>query len=279
MSWLERLERELTARGVPRGARRRIVLELEDHLRCDPAATTRLGDPTTLAQAFADDLAAATSRKAAIGSFALLVLVGAAFSASFLAAATFVGPDIASAETLPLGLAAALGMVIAPQVAFAAGMLALLAWIRTRGEEVLPAHEAALLCRRAAVGLLAGAAALTSLGLYAFEYRAELPTWWTSTTLLVSVGLLAPVLVAAAGVRRGMKIRSAGDGEAGDVFDDLHIPGHRRPWLLFAVVATAAAVAVGVAGGADDGLRNAVLEIAAVTGGFTLLGRPLGLRA
>src|SRR5262245_56794248 len=84
MSWLEQLDGELKARGVPGRARRRIVLEFEDHLRCDPASRARLGDPAALAQAFADDLASSTSRKAAIGSFGLLALVGALVSALLL---------------------------------------------------------------------------------------------------------------------------------------------------------------------------------------------------
>jgi hypothetical protein len=279
MSWLERLERELTARGVPRRMRQRILLELDDHLQCDPEATERLGDPVELAWMFADELAASTSRRAALGSFALLVPVGIAMSACLLAAATFTGPDITAAETLPLGLAAALGMVLAPQVALAAGLLALLGWLRTCGLREIPASEAALLCRRAVVGLLSGAAALVSLALYAFEYRAALPAWWMATSLAVSLALVIPVLVAAARVRHVAHIRSRVGGAPGDVFDDLRIPSLRRPWLLCAMVATAAALAVGVAGGADDGVRNAVVEATAVIGGFAVLGRRLGLRA
>ena len=278
MSWLEQLERELVARGVPHRARRRILLELDDHLRCDAGATDRLGDPAELAQMFANDLATAASRKSAVGSFAALALVGTAFTACMLAATTFVGPDITVAETLPLGLAAAAAMVFAPQVALAAGLLALLGWIRACRKDQIPASEAALLVRRASTGLLAGAVTLAALGIYAFEYRAALPAWWSATAGLVSAVLMIPVVVAIVGVRFASRVHSSVEGSAGDVFDDLRIPSMRHPWLLCAAVATAAGLAVGVAGGPDDGLRNAVLEIAAVTSGFTLLGRPLGLR-
>jgi hypothetical protein len=134
------------------------------------------------------------------------------------------------------------------------------------------------LCARATVALVAGAATLVSLGLYAFEFRAGLPTWWTAAALAVSTCAVVPV-VAAIRVRRHARIRSTVPGDAGDVFDDLRVPGLRRPWLLCALVAMAAALAVGVAGGPDEGVRNAVVELVAVTGGFALLGRRLGLRA
>lgn len=279
MSWLEQLDRELVTRGVPRRWRQRILLELDDHLRCDARATDRMGDPGELAQLFANDLATTASRRSAIASFRVLALVGIAFSACMLAATTFVGPDITAAETLPLGLAAALGMVIAPQVALAAGLLALLGWLRTRGRDHIPASEAALLIRRASAGLLAAAGTLVAVALYALEYRAALPAWWSATAIAVSAVLTIPVVVAIAWVRRASHIRSSVDGSAGDVFDDLRIRSLRYPWLLCATVAIAAGLTVGVAGGPDDWLRNAGLEIVAVTGGFALLGRPLGLRA
>jgi hypothetical protein len=278
MSWVERLERELVERRVPCRSRRRILLELEDHVASHPESVDRLGDPARLAQEFADDLAASESQRAALGSFVVLVPVGIAFAACFLAAATFPPPAIDTAETLALALPAALGMVLAPQVALAAGLLALLGWLRTRQARDLPAAEASRLCARATVALAAGAATLASLGLYAFELRAGLPTWWTAAALAVSVCAVVPV-VAVIRVRRHARIRSTVPGDAGDVFDDLRVPSLRRPWLLCALVAIAAALAVGVAGGPDEGVRNAVLELLAVTGGFTLLGRPLGLRA
>ena len=277
MSWLEQLERELSERGVPGRTRRRIHLEFADHIATDSEAVDRLGDAGELAQEFADDLAATASRRAALGSFVLLVPIGIAFAGCFLAAATFAAPDITSAETLLLALPAALLMLIAPQVAFAAGLLALLGWLRTRGAHELAASEAALLCERATVALAAGVVTLVSLGVYAFEFRAGLPAWWTAAALAVSIGAVVPA-AALVRVRRVAHIRSIVPGKAGDVFDDLHIPSPRQPWLLCALVAAAAAIAVGFAGGPDDGLRNAVLEIVAVTGGFTLLGRPLGLR-
>jgi hypothetical protein len=278
MSWLERLDGELAERRVPRSTRRGILLELEDHVASNPESVHRLGDPARLAQEFADDLAASESRRAALGAFLLLVPVGIAFAGCFLAAATFPTPDIDTAQTLALALPAALTMVLAPQVALAAGLLALLGWSRTRGARELPAAEASRLCARATVGLVAGAATLASLGLYAFELRAGLPTWWTAAALAVSACVVVPV-AGVVRIRRLAHIRSTVPGDAGDVFDDLRVPGLRRPWLLCALVAVAAALAVGVAGGPDEGVRNAVVELLAVTGGFALLGRRLGLRA
>ena len=278
MTWLERLEGELAERRVPRRSRRRILLELEDHVASNPEGADRLGDPARLAQEFADDLAASESRRAALGSFLVLVPVGIAFAACFLAAATFPTPDLDTAETLALALPAALTMVLAPQVALAAGLLALLGWSRTRRARELPAAEASRLWARATVALVAGAATLASLGIYAFELRAGLPIWWTAAALAVSTCVVVPV-AGVVRIRRLAHIRSTVPGDGGDVFDDLHVPGLRRPWLLCVLVAVAAALAVGVAGGPDEGVRNAVLELLAVTGGFALLGRRLGLRA
>ena len=51
---IDELETELRAVGIPPRRRRRIRLELEDHLACDPGAD--LGDPRELARQFADEL-------------------------------------------------------------------------------------------------------------------------------------------------------------------------------------------------------------------------------
>ena len=45
MSWLEQLEYALRARGVSRRRRERIVVELRDHIACEPGCEARLGDP------------------------------------------------------------------------------------------------------------------------------------------------------------------------------------------------------------------------------------------
>ncbi|MDQ6803991.1 MAG: hypothetical protein M3065_03270, partial [Actinomycetota bacterium] len=62
MSWLDQLADELGARGVTRGDRARIVLELRDHIACARDSEDRLGDPRELAASFADELASDRAR-------------------------------------------------------------------------------------------------------------------------------------------------------------------------------------------------------------------------
>ena len=52
-AFIERLDRELSNRGVRGGVRRRIALEYADHLACDPESEKQLGDPRELAGEFA----------------------------------------------------------------------------------------------------------------------------------------------------------------------------------------------------------------------------------
>jgi hypothetical protein len=278
VSWLEELDRELRALGVPRSERKRILFELEDHLRSSKGETVELGDPEALAQEFADELATAESRRAALVGFAALAAAGIGFALCLVTGALAGSPDIGSAEIMPLGMLAALVMLLAPQVAFAAGLLALLGAVRTRRARIVPAADATLGIRRTAIALAAGAASLSALALYAIEYRAGLSTWWTVTAVTTAAGLTVPLALAATRVRRAAGIRSAVEGDAGDVFDDLPIRVPRRPWALCVAVALLAAVATGVAGGLDEGPRNAVFEALAVVAGFVVLGRALGLR-
>ena len=278
MSWLGELDRELRARGVPRSDRRRIAFELEDHRLSSPNEIASLGDPQLLAQEFADELATAESRRAALGGFAALAAAGIGFAVCLFAGTLAGSPDITSAEVMPLGLLAALVMLVAPQVAFAAGLLALLGAIRTRRPRVVPAADATLGIRRTAIAVTAGAASLGALALYAIEYRAGLATWWTVTTIGTAAALIVPLTLAALLARRAARIRSTVEGDAGDVFDDLPVHLPRRPWALCAAVALLAAASAGVAGGLDEGPRNAVFEALAVVAGFVALGRPLGLR-
>jgi hypothetical protein len=169
-------------------------------------------------------------------------------------------------------------MLLAPQVAFAAGLLALLGAIRTRHASVIPASEAQLGIRRTGIALFAGATALGGLALYAVEYRNGLATWWTVTALVTALVLTTPIVLAAARTRRAAGIRCVVEGAAGDVFDDLPVRMARRPWALCVAVAGLAALAAGVAGSFDEGPRNAAFEALAVVVGFVTLGRALGIR-
>jgi hypothetical protein len=63
MSWLRALDSGLRRLGMRGRDRERIVLELADHIDCDPGSEERLGDPAALAAAFVDELAMRPSRR------------------------------------------------------------------------------------------------------------------------------------------------------------------------------------------------------------------------
>ncbi len=83
MTYLDALESELTATGIPARRRRRIVAEFADHLHEDPAA--ELGAPSELAKQFADELGTSRARAAAFRSFAALAFAGISLMGMFIA--------------------------------------------------------------------------------------------------------------------------------------------------------------------------------------------------
>jgi hypothetical protein len=280
--YLRELEAELGAVGIRGSRRRRILAETADHLResGDPAG---FGEPRLIAARFADELATYGARRTAFLSFFALAPAGIGYA--LLLSLNRPGPDITSAKTLPLGLAAALVIVLAPQISLATGLLAVgLAW-RLRPAPVAPAAAIRLLHRRAAVALTAGAATLAGAAVYAVEYSRGLPDWWTTLAFAVTATAIVPVAVAAAALGRTAHLRAQAAGPAGDVFDDLGLLLDRvplrlrgRPWRLCLLFAAAVALAAFVGGGLDEGPRNAVAEFAAVCLGFAVFGRFLGLR-
>jgi hypothetical protein len=177
---------------------------------------------------------------------------------------------------------AALGMLVCSQIAFAAGLLAVLRAFRLRHARVAPAAEIAVLQRRTVAALAFGAGAMLSQALFAAEFRAELASWYALGVGIGSAALTAPLLLVAFRVAHVTRLRPAVPGPAGDMFDDLPgglalgLRGH--PWIFCLALAALVAVAVLVAGGVDEGPRNAVAEAILVFGCFAALGRPLGLR-
>jgi len=281
-SYLRELEAELGAVGIRGSRRRRILVETADHLR-ESGDTGRFGEPRLIAARFADELATNGARRTALFSF--FALAPAGIGSALLVGLNRPGPDITSARTLSVGLAAALVIALAPQISLAAGLLAIaLAW-RLRAAQVAPAAAISLLHRRVAVALGAGAATLAGVAVYAVEYSRGLPDWWTTLAFAVTATAIVPVAVAAAALGRTARLRAATSGPGGDVFDDLgplldRVPLRLRgrPWRFCLLFAAAVAVVAFVGGGLDEGPRNAVAEFAAICFGFAILGRFLGLR-
>jgi hypothetical protein len=283
VSYVRELGDELRAVGIRGRLRRRILLEVEDHLREDAAAVEGFGAPAELAATFADELATRGARRGAFAAFVALAPIGVAYSALFLTMRP--GPDITSAEIVPLGVGAALLLVLGPQIALASGVLALLRAWQLRATAVAPAAVVRVLRRRAGVALAAGAATLAAVAVYGIEYRAGLPGWWQYAALATSAGGVLVLVAAAWSVVATAGIRSQAGGAAGDVFDDvaplvdrlpLRLRGH--PWRLCLLFAAGVALLALVAGGAEEGPRTAVGEFAAICASFAVLGRFLGLR-
>jgi len=280
VTYLDDLERELAAVGIRGRARRRILAEAEDHLRSDESAVGRFGDPRELANTFAAELGTRASREAAIGAFAALGIAGAVFAASFVGL-TFAGT--ASTES-PAAAIGSLVIIVAPQIAFVAGALALLRVVRRRKDPVLSSEERRVVNRRTGVALLAGIATMAALFELAVEYRNDLAPTWVGFTLIATPIASALLLLAALPAFRASGLRPRVPGAAGDVFDDLGLVRYRaEPWRFAVRVAVLVGVAVWLAGivGADpiDGLARGVFEGLACLAGFGVLGRYLGLRA
>jgi hypothetical protein len=280
--YLRELEVELGAVGIRGSLRRRILTEAADHLR-ESGDTARFGEPKLIATRFADELATNGARRVAYTSFLALAPAGIAYAILLGLVRTW--PDITSAGVLPLAIATVLTLVLAPQVAFAAGLLTVARAWRLRGETATPAAEITVLRRRAAVALGSGGASFAGIAVYAYEYSSGLPGWWTTTAFAVSAAALVPIGGAAVALARNVRLRPQAAGPARDLFDDvaplldlipLRLRG--RPWRFCLLVAAGAATATLIAGGPDEGPRNAVFEFVAVCAGFAGLGRFLGLR-
>ena len=282
MTYLEELSHALGAVGIRGARRRRILAETDDHL-CESGDVAAFGEPRLVAQRFADELATSATPKVALEAF--LALVPAALLYALVFGIGGRGPDITAAHVLPLGLGAALAMILAPQLALAAGVGALLRARRLRGVSPLPAAEVRILRRRAGVALGSGAFALAAMALYAYEYSAGLSSFWIATAVAGSA--IAGVPLAAAGLALGRvaPLRPATAGVAGDLRDDLRplldrLPGDvpATPWGICLLLAGVAAFGAIAAAGLDEGLRNGVFEVVVICGGFAALGRFLGFR-
>lgn len=284
VSYPDELTRALAAVGIRGSLRRRIVTEVADHLECDPGA--ELGAPDALARQFADELGAVRIRRAVWAGFAALALAGLLVAAAFLTS----GPVGFFAQhgrfpVTTLTEAGAVLVVIGGQVAFAAGILAVLGlWSRAR-EGRLARRDAMVLHRRITVAVACGVVTLAGLALLgAGRPPLGTHTWTVFTVAAAGVGM-AGLLAAAPALVAAVRVRPAASGQSGDILEDLGplappiLRGH--PWWLALLVAGGLTAAVAVLGLAQqdpyDGALRALLEGAMCLGGFAVLGPYLGL--
>jgi hypothetical protein len=283
VSYLRELDSELGAVGIRGSRRRRILAEVEDHLHESGGDVAAFGQPQAIARRFADELATSGARRSAVAAFLVLAPIGLAYGGLFLSMRP--GPDITSAQIVPVGVGAALVMLLAPQVALASGVLAVLRAWRLRTDAVAPAAEIRVLRRRVAVALAAAGITLAAIAVYAIEYRAGIPGWWQAAALATSAGGLLALAAVGRSVAGTALLRPQAAGAAGDVFDDvaplvdrLPLELRGRPWRFCVLFASGIALLALVGGGVDEGPRNAIGEFVAICGGFAVFGRFLGLR-
>ena len=276
-AYLAELSRELEQVGIRGRLRRRILAESEDHLRSDPAALERFGSSAELANTFAAELGTRASRRAAVGAFAALAFAGAVFAVSFLSAALAGQP---APDTWPVLAQLALPvLIVAPQVSFVAGSLALVRVLRRR-EPVLPSEELTVIHRRTGVALLSGLVTMAALALIAFELRADVAAWWVAMTLIGTALATPLLLLAALPAASAARMHPRVAGSAGDLFDDV---GFRAdPWRFAGLLAVGLGLVVflvaALQGDPFDGALNGAAEALACLSGFAVFGRYLGLR-
>ena len=276
--YLEALDRELVDVGIPIRLRRRILAEAEDHLRADDGALERFGAPAEIANEFAAEIGARASRRAAVGAFAALGLAGVVYAVSFVGAAFAGHPP---PDTWPLLAQLALvAVILAPQVSFVAGSLALLRVLRTRGP-VLPSAELTVINRRTGVALVFGIVTMVALAVLAVELRNDSAGWWVALTLIGAAVAMPLLVLAALPAVVAARLRPRVAGEPGDLFDDLGF-ARTGPWRFAGLVAIGLGIVVflaaAVQGDPFDGAVNGTAEALACLAGFAAFSRYLGLR-
>jgi hypothetical protein len=253
---IDELSRELGAVGIKGRLRRRILTEAADHLQSDPDAAARFGAPSEVANAFAAELGARASRRAAVSAFLALGVAGLVVLA------------------FPV-------LIVAPQISFVAGVLALVRSLRRR-EAILPSAELTVINRRTTVALASGLVTMVALALFAFELSDAMAGWWVLTTMSGATLASSLIVLAALPTAGATRLRPQVAGHAGDVFDDLGF-WRTDPWRFARRVAFAAGLAVWLAAAAQgdpiDGAIQGTAEALACLGGFAVFGRFLGLRS
>lgn len=284
MNYVDSLEAELAAAGIPARRRARIVAEIADHLHENPQAD--LGAPRDLARQFADELGTRLARGTAYRAFAALAVAGIVLIVMFLDGGRTWGGWVGYGRYPVSGyfpwwwVPVIVVCFISAQVALASGGLALLRAWRLRRVPVMTAADAAVLNRRAAVGLVCGAITMTVLPLTHFVV--DFSTRWNALAVTVGPALIILLLAMLPDVLRATRLRPTREGTPGDLTADLGIEDPRaRPLWIAAALSVAIVLvmaAIGVRSGDPyDGILRGLLDGAACLVGFAVLGQYLGL--
>lgn len=281
MTYLNALESELAAAGIPAARRRRILAEFADHLHENPQA--ELGSPSELARQFADELGTRRVRRVVIVSFAGLAITGVALGAVLLfgTRTVLLPPGTHQVGFTPRGSTAMLTVYgLAAQVALASGLLALIRAWRLRRLPVITGADAEILYRRVRTGLVAGAiAALTAPigGISAAPGRVYVQPMSVRLACFCMLVAMLPFALRAA------RLRPSRQGRSEDLRFDLgtrdpRVTPLRVALLLSTVIFVLLAGAGVITDDPFDGLARGLLDGAACMAGFAVLGRYLGLR-
>jgi hypothetical protein len=308
--YLDQLDAELRVNRVPR---RRLLAEVEDHLRtsateldadagseeAEHRAVARFGAAATVARGFAMVVAATSARRSTYW-------LGLAFSTYAAACLLFAFTASSEFADFPQGAPSALALQVAA-VAFALSLVRSLRWRRSTNT---PEDRIRFLANGAVIGAAALAAGLASEAAIALTRPAGVLPWQDLPIVAVAFGvavgasLVAGLSAAAAAFRTSTLAAVPGaqtvaPGSLPPVVDDIGalVPTTRRPVAAvfgrpaFLVSTLAGAAVVGVFIGQVAGrpfahhasivlpaLALAAFEALCVIVGYLTLGRSLGLR-
>jgi hypothetical protein len=311
MNYLDALESELTHAGIPRRRKARILTEIADHLHENPEA--ELGTPRELARQFADELGTQLARSAAHQAFGVLAVAAIVLVVMFTEGGRTWGGWVgygshpASGYMPSWWVPLMVVWFISAQVALAAGSLALLRAWRLRQQSVITAADAAILNRRAALGLAAGA--VTMLILPATDLMLARPlvyhlpggrieraadrwhslfavtstSWWGYVAIIGGPLLIVAMVSMVPSVLAAARVRPRQEGVAGDLTLDLGVQSTPLTSQHIALTLSAAIVLVMLAIGIGSsnplaGLVRGLVDASLCMIGFSVLGAYLGLR-
>ncbi len=274
MTWLGDLGAELDRAGIHGATRRRIELELADHLACDASSEARLGSPREVAERFAAELRTTRTRRAAWRSFFGLALTAALLMVHARALSPLGSWSAVAGTNATFVSLGGLLMVLCAQIAFVAGVLA----IRRRPTGTA---EAALVQRRAAIALLAGAGVVVGEVIQATALERYLPGWWYAAALGAAAVSLAALGACALWLRSAREV-TPGGGAVPGLSRDLPLPlsSHAAAFVVLTGVAVVLVAGVGsvfAESSVVEGATRGMLEAVAFVGCYLLLRRPLAI--